>query len=327
MTATHEPLISIVTPFYNTEAYLAECIESVLSQSYEHWEYLLVNNCSTDGSLAIAEKYAATEPRIRVSTNQTFLGQVQNYNHALSLVSPDAKYVKMVQADDFLFPECLERMTALALKNPSVAIVGSYYLRGDNVAGAGLPVSSTVLPGPEICRFHLLGNRNTFGSPTSVLYRADVIRERRPFFNEDFMFEDTEVCYILLEHHDFGFLHQVLTFSRTENDSYLSRINRLDPFSVSKFAIVWKFAPRFLEGEVLRSCLASYERDYLRLLAQRVFDFSGPAFWRFHLKCLGSVNYRIPRLKFAGALALEFLDFILNLKKSAGRMYRAVRST
>ena len=53
------PLVSVVTPVYNGETYLAACIESVLSQSYSNWEYVIVNNCSTDRTLDIASDYAA----------------------------------------------------------------------------------------------------------------------------------------------------------------------------------------------------------------------------------------------------------------------------
>ncbi|MFZ1974630.1 MAG: glycosyltransferase family 2 protein, partial [Candidatus Acidiferrales bacterium] len=60
------PLVSIVTPAYNEENYLAECVESVLAQTYTNWDYTIVNNCSTDATLAIAQKYAAGDPRIRV---------------------------------------------------------------------------------------------------------------------------------------------------------------------------------------------------------------------------------------------------------------------
>ena len=52
------PRVSFVTPFFNTEKYLEECIESVLRQTYQNWDYILVNNRSTDGSVRIAEKYA-----------------------------------------------------------------------------------------------------------------------------------------------------------------------------------------------------------------------------------------------------------------------------
>ena len=51
-----QPLVSVVTPFYNTADYLGECIESVLRQTYENWGYVLVDNCSTDGLSEIAER-------------------------------------------------------------------------------------------------------------------------------------------------------------------------------------------------------------------------------------------------------------------------------
>src|SRR4051812_41097887 len=104
------PFVSIVTPFYNTEEYLAECIESVLGQTYQNWEYVLVNNKSTDKSAEIARRYAEKDTRLSLVHNTEFLGQVENYNHALRQISPESKYCKMVQADDWIFPRCLEEM-------------------------------------------------------------------------------------------------------------------------------------------------------------------------------------------------------------------------
>src|ERR1044071_7298806 len=114
MTSMSQPLVSVVTPVYNNAAHFEECIESVLAQTYRNWEYTIVDNCSTDGSGEIARRYAARDSRIRVVRNDQFLRVMANHNRALRAISPDSKYCKMVFADDWIFPECLERMVAVA---------------------------------------------------------------------------------------------------------------------------------------------------------------------------------------------------------------------
>src|SRR4051812_18763878 len=105
-----QPLVSVVTPVYNEEKHLAECVESVLAQTYSNWEYVVVNNCSTDRSLHIVQSYAAKDARIRVCDNREFLRAVSNQNHALRQISSESKYCKVVLGDDKIFPECLAKM-------------------------------------------------------------------------------------------------------------------------------------------------------------------------------------------------------------------------
>ena len=125
MNSNLSPLVSIVTPVYNNADDLPECIESVLAQTYQNWDYTIVNNCSTDGSGEIARRYASKYPRIRVLDNKQFLRVIRNHNHALRQISPESKYCKMVFADDWIFPRCIEEMVAVAEENPSVGIVGA----------------------------------------------------------------------------------------------------------------------------------------------------------------------------------------------------------
>lgn len=85
-----QPLVTVLTPVYNGEKYIVECIESVLAQSYDNWEYHIINNCSTDGTLKIAEAYAARDPRIRVTTNPQFVLREENHNIAFRQVSQNS---------------------------------------------------------------------------------------------------------------------------------------------------------------------------------------------------------------------------------------------
>src|SRR5439155_14855095 len=105
MSIHSQPLVSVVTPVYNGEKYLSECIESVLAQTYQNWEYIIVNNCSTDNSLEIAQGYAKKDPRIGIHNNPEFVGVIQNHNIAFRQVASASKYCKVVHADDWLFPE------------------------------------------------------------------------------------------------------------------------------------------------------------------------------------------------------------------------------
>src|SRR5688500_12157737 len=103
MKPDEQPFVSVVTPVYNGEKYLAECVESVLAQTYHNWEYCIVNNCSTDRTLDIAEAYAQKDKRVRVHNNSEFVGCDQNANIAFRQISPDSRYSKVVHADDWLF--------------------------------------------------------------------------------------------------------------------------------------------------------------------------------------------------------------------------------
>ncbi|MEJ2116072.1 MAG: glycosyltransferase family A protein, partial [Gammaproteobacteria bacterium] len=110
---TQQPLVSVVTPVYNGEIYLSECIESVLAQTYANWEYIILNNCSTDHTPQIIQKYADADKRIKIFTNDKLLPIMDNWNAALQNISPESVYCKIVHADDKLFSECLASMVQI----------------------------------------------------------------------------------------------------------------------------------------------------------------------------------------------------------------------
>jgi len=85
------PLVSVITPVYNCEEFLAECIESVLRQTYTNYEYIIVNNRSTDRTLDIASEYAKKDGRIRVHSNSEFVGVIENHNLAFRIIAPASK--------------------------------------------------------------------------------------------------------------------------------------------------------------------------------------------------------------------------------------------
>lgn len=288
------PLVSVVTPFFNTADFLGECIESVLSQTYPRFEYLLVDNQSTDGSAAIAAEYARKDSRIRVIRNAKFVDQVPNYNGALGHVASAARYIKIVQADDWIFPECLEKMVAVGESHPSAAIISAYRLRGLEVCGAGIEWPSECVSGRTVCRLQLLEARFLFGSPTTVMYRSDLLASRQPFYSESSLHEDTELCYEILAEADFGFVHQVLSFSRIGNDGALTSIESYFWTLLDSYMTLKKFGPRFLSEQELASRMRPVRAEYLRILGESKLLGREPAFWRYHRRGLATVGEEFP---------------------------------
>jgi len=98
MASSGLPLVSVVIPVYNGQDTIADAIRSVLAQTYSNFDLTIANNCSTDGTAAIAEDFARKDPRVRVYHAQDFVSVVDSNNRAFTLISEDAKYCKILGA-------------------------------------------------------------------------------------------------------------------------------------------------------------------------------------------------------------------------------------
>lgn len=307
-TKQEEPLVSVVTPVYNGEKYLADCIESVLAQSYRNWEYIIVNNHSIDRTLEIAENYAKKDTRIQIYNNSELLPIMKNWNFALSKISAQSKYCKVVHADDWLFPQCVDQMVAVAETNPSVGLVGAYCLKGDRVVSDGLPYPSQFIPGRKISRWTLMGRVYLFTRPSSLLLRSDLIRKRPSFYNEAKLNADVEILYEILRNYDFGFVHQVLTFIRTHENSVSSTSSAPDNlFLLSNLDLFTKFGPVFLNPDEYRRRSKQKWKEYYRFLVHGLFQLRGNDFWKYHKDGLQRIGYRMSVLRLLFASLIEIL--------------------
>ena len=93
---------------YNGERYLSEAIESILQQSFVDWELVIINDCSTDGSLAIIRKCLAQDQRVKLINNEQNFGLTKSLNIGLKLAR--GKYVARMDSDDMAYPKWLEKL-------------------------------------------------------------------------------------------------------------------------------------------------------------------------------------------------------------------------
>jgi glycosyltransferase involved in cell wall biosynthesis len=311
---TTRALVSVLTPVHNGAKYLAESIESVRRQTYREFEYIILDNKSTDDTARIAEESAAQDARIRVLRPDEFVGIWSNHNRGLRAIAPGSRYVKIVHADDWLYPECLERMVEVAEANPEVGVVSAFRLEGDWVLHDGLlPYTKQVMHGRELIRRALLGPPWATGSPTSLLFRADFVRATPEFFDESVWHADTDAAYRVLMQSDFGFVHQVLTFTRLHPGALTPLSHRANTFLPQELRMNLRYGSAVFSRKEHRKALREWLRAYLWYLAKQAVKLSrrgDHAFHSFHRREIDLLLREIGDDR-AGRLALRLCRAIV----------------
>jgi glycosyltransferase involved in cell wall biosynthesis len=114
------PLVSVGLPVYNGERYLRQSIDSILNQTYREFEFIIVDNASTDSTEQICRDYARRDPRIRYHRNDVNIGAPRNFNKVFELSK--GKYLKWSTSDDYCAPEYIEKCLEVMESNPEVVL-------------------------------------------------------------------------------------------------------------------------------------------------------------------------------------------------------------
>lgn len=299
------PLVSVITPVYNDDPYLEEAVRSVLAQTHEDFEYVICNNHSTDRSGEIAADYASRDRRVRVVSPPSLLPQSKNFNFAVQQASERAGYVKLLFSDDWLFPNCLQQMVALAVTDPGIALVSSYRLIEKTPDCFGLPATRSVFPGREVLRGQLLGTAFPFGTPSTVMWRADVVRSRAPsFFPEDRQYFDVDVIFRTIREQKFGFVHQVLSFTRYQEGAISDEISNYNWWFLFQLMMMEQYGRDLLTPEEFQARYEAVSTDFYRGLGEvwikdRLRRQKQQKFWDFQNKHLSSMGAQIDRKRLA----------------------------
>lgn len=119
-----KPLVSVVTPFFNAEKFFEEAIQSVLAQTYNNWELLLVDDGSTDGSTEIAQRYAKQYPeRVRYLKHDRHQNRGKSTSRNLGISNGRGKYIALLDADDVFLSEKLAKQVEILESQTEAAMV------------------------------------------------------------------------------------------------------------------------------------------------------------------------------------------------------------
>lgn len=116
------PKVTVLMPVYNGEKYLREAIDSILSQTFTDFEFVIIDDCSTDGSVAVVNTYS--DPRIKLVQNESNLGVTLSLNKGLDLAR--GEYIVRMDCDDVSLPERLAKQVAFMDVHPEIAVCGTW---------------------------------------------------------------------------------------------------------------------------------------------------------------------------------------------------------
>lgn len=202
------PAISVVMPVYNTKEYVGKAIESILNQTFRDYEFLIIDNGSTDGSGMVIDTYAARDSRIQVLRNKENVFISEARNKALEHVT--GEYLYLIDSDDWVLPDMLEVMYSRAKEYSAQYVVAGYYM--DYFEG-GQELSYAVCPDDafytqEAFRAHAVDylTRTILTVPWNKLYSISYLREHNikfrntkledHHFNMDILMDVDRVCMI-----------------------------------------------------------------------------------------------------------------------------------
>ena len=206
---SEQPLVSVVVPFLDAQRFLDESVRSVLAQTWQNWELLLVDDGSSDGSAELAAGHAATDPRIRCLHHADHANRGISASRNLGLGEARGTYLALLDADDVLLPEKLETQVGILEAHPRAAMVYGkslyWYRWGETVAETPEDrvqphwiEGDRVVEPPRLVGEFITG-RAAVPSPCSVMARTSAVRDIGGF-EEDFpgMYEDqvffTKMC-------------------------------------------------------------------------------------------------------------------------------------
>jgi glycosyltransferase involved in cell wall biosynthesis len=220
------PVAAVVIPAYRAEAFVATTVSSVLAQTFENWEMVIVDDASDDDTVGVARAAAGDDPRITIVVNDHNLGPAANWNRAVSLTA--APYVKVLCSDDVLLPTCLAKQVMALDTYQSAGLVAA---RRDVIdgrgrirfAGRGLQGLEPFMTGHRAVAAMVKVATTPFGEPSVVLMRRQAMDAAGPFSERYGTLIDVDMYARVLKHWDCVAIDETLAQFRMSTASWSDR--------------------------------------------------------------------------------------------------------
>lgn len=205
------PLISVIMPVYNGSRYLRLAIDSLINQTFKNWEFIIIDDASTDETPGILASY--TDPRIRVITNNVNLGIAGSLNKGIEFAK--AEIIARMDCDDISLPRRLETQFDFLQSHKEIGLLGTW-ARIINANGKGIAVRKPPSSLKGLKWTMMFGNAMIH---TSTMFRTEIVRELKGY-NESEPCEDYELWSRFTRESEIAVIPEILVLWREHNDGY-----------------------------------------------------------------------------------------------------------
>jgi len=224
----NNPIVSVILPVYNAETYVSDTIQSILNQSFQNFELIIINDCSTDNSLSVIQKFQ--DPRIIIINNERNLKLIKTLNRGIQHAK--GKYIARCDADDIFDKNRFEKQVHFLEKNPEIGVLGTdaWIIDQNNF----ILKTTYNFPSQPIELDIRLKNASPFFHP-SVMFRKNLVNFTGPY-SEDFLHvEDYALWLNLFSKTKLANLNDRLIYYRIHSSS-ISGQNSLEQLKNSERA-------------------------------------------------------------------------------------------
>ncbi|MEQ3648292.1 glycosyltransferase family A protein [Hyphomonas sp.] len=257
------PKVAIITPVYNGVEFLRETLDNVQDQDYPNLVHVILDNCSTDGTAELLAGYHARNVPIILHRNEEVLPLYSNWNTAMNLAPDDAKYVRLLCADDTMSETCTQKMVEVAELDDDVLLVGTNVSKNDDPVPFVWPEDLTIMDGNEVVRRFFLNKMGFFA--VHMLMRRDVMDWRNPVYDDRFTGADFESVLAILKRGKFGMVHERLGWVRIHDGSQTAAtIVKKNTHFVDWLNTLYEHGPDVLSEKEFKQVSTRYCRHYFR---------------------------------------------------------------
>lgn len=327
---TRQPLVAVVTPVYNGSPFLSAALACVQAQTYGNLVHIVLDNASTDDTPQVIACAANGRVPILARRNSSLLPRIDNWNAAVAMVPSEAKYFRVLCADDLMTPNAIEQMVALAEANPEVGLVGCLQGFGGThtnparIDGGGLPAWRNVFDGRWLVKTYLMRLHGAL-SPTHMLIERRFLDEETPFYRKGQESFDVEVCLRIMRGCQYGFVHDVIAWTRQHDLSSTIKVSLpFQTYIAEWLAWIDLFGPSVMTPPQLIDCRRAHLRHYFRRLLLWRFKQRNKALFDRHIALLAERGVRPTAWHYAEALGEWGWLAIQNRRDEAGAA-RALR--